>query len=253
MVQSVVEHGQCSRKNSTALTAVVHVQPLAVSSACICASPSESPRLPCARYPITAIGSTISLAGNPSTNASSSTPSMPISRPSGSSAFAHHASRLAPPMCTFASVHRIIPAGAATAAARPSTNSVRSSTERTITCPTCGARYGGSSSAKADGLPRSTVTLSSHVAPNVSPTLSTSAAVSSSALTSELPPAAAKNMVMSAMSAGNRPLHGMRLLVSTASSRSRSESMMRQPTTPAALQPRPMHIVSACLPHARQA
>ena len=156
-------------------------------------------------------------------------------------------------MCTFASVHRIIPAGAATAAARPSTNSVRSSTERTITCPTCGARYGGSSSAKADGLPRSTVTLSSCVAPNVSPTLSTSAAVSSSALTSELPLAAAKNMVMSAMSAGNRPLHGMRLLVSTASSRSRSESMMRQPTTPAALQPRPMHIVSACLPHARQA
>ena len=121
-----------------------------------------------------------------------------------------------------------------------------------MTCPTCGARYGGSSSAKADGLPRSTVILSSHVAPNVSPTLSTSAAVSSSALTSELPPAAAKNMVMSAMSAGNRPLHGMRLLVSTASSRSRSESMIRQPTTPAALQPRPMHIVSACLPHAWQ-
>ena len=56
----------------------------------------------------------------------------------------------------------IIPAGAATAAARPSTNSVRSSTERTITCPTCGARYGGSSSAKADGLPRSTVTRSAY-------------------------------------------------------------------------------------------
>ena len=50
------------------------------------------------------------------------------------------------------------------------------------------AAAGGSSSAKADGLPRSTVTLSSRVAPNVSPTLSTSAAVSSSALTSELPP-----------------------------------------------------------------
>ena len=60
-------------------------------------------------------------------------------------------------------------------------------------------------------------------------------------------------MVMSAMSAGKRPLHGMRLLVSTASSRSRSESMIRQPTTPAALQPSPMHIVSACLPQARHA
>ena len=145
-----------------------------------------------------------------------------------------------------------MPAGAATAAARPSTNSVRSKTERTSTCPTCGARYGGSSSAKADGLPRSTVALSSHVAPNVSPTQSVSAAVSRSAAVSVLP-LSEKNMVMSAMSAGKRPLHGMRLLVSTASSRSRSESMIRQPTTPAALQPSPMHIVSACLPQARHA
>ena len=99
-------------------------------------------------------------------------------------------------------------------------------------------------------MPRSTVTLSSHVAPNVSPTHSVSAAVSSSAAVSVLP-LREKNMVMSAMSAGKRPLHGMRLLVSTASSR--SESMIRQPTTPAALQPSPMHIVSACLPQARQA
>ena len=83
-------------------------------------------------------------------------------------------------------------------------------------------------------------------------THSTSAAVSSSAAVSVLP-LSEKNMVMSAMSAGKRPLHGMRLLVSTASSRSRSESMIRQPTTPAALQPSPMHIVSACLPQARHA
>ena len=34
-------------------------------------------------------------------------------------------------------------------------------------------------------------------------------------------------------------------------SRSRGESMMRQPTTPAALQPKPMDMVSACLPQAR--
>ena len=39
-----------------------------------------------------------------------------------------------------APVHYAGPAGAATAAARPSTNRVRSSTERRITCPTCGRR-----------------------------------------------------------------------------------------------------------------
>ena len=37
-----------------------------------------------------------------------------------------------------------------------------------------------------------------------------------------------------------------------ASMRSRGESMIRQPVTPAALQPKPMHIVSACLPQALQ-
>ena len=41
----------------------------------------------------------------------------------------------------------------------------------------------------------------------------------------------------------NRPLHGTKLLVSMAMSRSRGESMMRHPTTPAALQPKPMHIL----------
>ena len=40
----------------------------------------------------------------------------------------------------------------------------------------------------------------------------------------------------------NRPLQGTNELVRTASSRSRGESMMRQPTTPAALHPNPMHM-----------
>ena len=47
-------------------------------------------------------------------------------------------------------------------------------------------------------------------------------------------------------------MQGTKLFVSIASSRSRGESMIRQPTTPAALQPNPIAIVSACLPHARQ-
>ena len=49
---------------------------------------------------------------------------------------------------------------------------------------------------------------------------------------------------------GNRPLQGTKLLVRMAMSRSRGESMIRQPTTPAALQPKPMHMVRACLPQA---
>ena len=57
------------------------------------------------------------------------------------------------------------------------------------------------------------------------------------------PPAVpTKNMVMMAIRVGNRPLQGTKLLVIVAMSRSLGESMMRQPTTPAALQPKPMHI-----------
>ena len=61
-----------------------------------------------------------------------------------------------------------------------------------------------------------------------------------------------KKMVSSEMSMGKRPLQGIKLLVRMASRRSRGESMMRQPTTPAALQPKLMHMHSACLPQARQ-
>ena len=42
---------------------------------------------------------------------------------------------------------------------------------------------------------------------------------------------------------GHRPLHGPKLFVSTAISRSRGESMILVPVTPTALQPNPMHMV----------
>ena len=58
-------------------------------------------------------------------------------------------------------------------------------------------------------------------------------------------------MVMIEMSIGNRPLQGTRQLVSIAISRSRGESMIRHPTTPAALHPKPMHMVNACFPQAQ--
>ena len=50
-----------------------------------------------------------------------------------------------------------------------------------------------------------------------------------------------KNIVIIAISVGNRPLQGTKLFVMIAIRRSRGESMIRQPVTPAALQPNPMH------------
>lgn len=61
-----------------------------------------------------------------------------------------------------------------------------------------------------------------------------------------------KNIVMIDMIAGNLPLHGTKLLVRIAINLSLGESIIRPPTTPAALQPNPIHMVNACLPQAEQ-
>lgn len=47
---------------------------------------------------------------------------------------------------------------------------------------------------------------------------------------------------------GNLPLHGIKLFVKIEISFSLGESIILHPTTPAALQPSPIHIVSACFP-----
>ena len=57
-------------------------------------------------------------------------------------------------------------------------------------------------------------------------------------------------MVAIRICVGQRPLQSEKLLVTMASRRSRGLSMMRVATTPAALQPNPMLMVSACLPWA---
>ena len=59
-----------------------------------------------------------------------------------------------------------------------------------------------------------------------------------------------KNIVIKEIRVGNLPLQGTKLLVRIAISRSLGESMIRQPMTPAALQPNPIHIHRLCLPHA---
>ena len=57
----------------------------------------------------------------------------------------------------FANSHIIIPTGAATDIALPSTNKVLSKRDLTITFPIWGFLYGGSSKIKEDGIPFSIV------------------------------------------------------------------------------------------------
>ena len=60
-----------------------------------------------------------------------------------------------------------------------------------------------------------------------------------------------KNIVNTDINIGNLPLQGTKLFVSMAKSRSLGESMILQPTTPAALQPKPIHMVNDCFPQAQ--
>ena len=84
-------------------------------------------------------------------------------------------------------------------------------------------------------------------APSTS-TASSSTAPSSEASSPVRPPT--KNRVMMAIRVGNFPLQGTSEEVRMAMSRSLGLSMIRQPVTPQALQPRLMHMVRACLPQA---
>ncbi len=52
-----------------------------------------------------------------------------------------------------------------------------------------------------------------------------------------------KNIAMSAIIAGSRPLQGMKLFVMIATSLSLGESIILAPVTPTAPQPIPMHMV----------
>ena len=85
-------------------------------------------------------GITSSFAGKPSRKAARMTPSRPKKRANGSRKAVMLLYRELPLTVMFASSQMSAPAGAATIIARPSTNTVRSSTLRTITLPGCGAR-----------------------------------------------------------------------------------------------------------------
>ena len=100
------------------------------------------------------------------------------------------------------------PAGAATAAALPRTNSVLSRTERTITFPICGLRYGGSSKVKDDGIPFSSVPESSLETANVIkiPIMTKNVKMSAAKTEFSIPPEVPiKNIVIIAISVGKPP------------------------------------------------
>ena len=132
---------------------------------------------------------------------------------------------------------------------------VRSRSDLTIIFPTCGLRYGGSSRKKAEGIPFKMVLDKSHEATSVmkTPTITTQVKLIAAsrnvlALDWVVP---TMNRVIRLIIAGKRPLHGTIVLVKMAIIRSRSESIIRHPTTPAALHPSPMQSVNTCLPHVR--
>ena len=83
-------------------------------------------------------------------------------------------------------------------------------------------------------------------------TASTMHPISSAAEAKELhsPLPVTKNMAISAVRVGRRPLQGMKALVRMAMSRSRGLWMIRHPMTPQALHPSPMHMVRLCRPWA---
>ena len=145
----------------------------------------------------------------------------------------------------------IAPAGAATATALPKTNKVLSNSERTIVFKICGFLYGGSSSTNPDCSPFNIVTESTLDITSVIKTQKTIIPINNAATSSELlsvNAVPAKNMSSNAIIVGNRPLHGIKLFVRIAISRSFGDSMILHPVTPQALQPSPIAIARLCFP-----
>ena len=154
-------------------------------------------------------------------------------------------------MPTFANTHITIPAGAAIDIALPNTKITLSQTERTITFPSCGFRYGGNSKIKEDGKPFNIVfdnildiNKVIHIPKTIIANTVKVATIELLGPVNKLP----IKIVAIVISIGNLPLHGTKLFVSIAIIFSLGESIILHPTIPAALHPNPMHIVSACFP-----
>ena len=136
MVRIVVAQGKCIREKIITQIAVAVVQPFAMRISRNAESEEKSQREVPERYPIKIIGKKISFAGS----ASKIVPSRPKRVPMGFKKSVQHLNIEVPPIFIFEKHQITRPAGAATATARPSTKSVRSNTERTITLPNWGTR-----------------------------------------------------------------------------------------------------------------
>lgn len=252
IVIQVVAHGKWNTVKISIHSAVFIVQPFATRTAHSSVLSLISTRLPCDIYDMRIMGTTISFAGNPSIKASRITPSSPISEPRGSKNPDICARIDKSPIFIFARIQIRSPHGIDAVQALPSTKIVLSRSERTSTFPICGRRYGGNSSVYELDSPLSTVFESIYDMASVANTPSRIIPRSTAPDNTEpnIPPIVTKNIVITAMTVGKRPLQSMKLLVIIAMRRSREESIIRQPVTPQALQPSPIAIVIACLPQA---
>ena len=183
-------------------------------------------------------------------NAAKMYPSIPINLANRSKNVAICVSILIPPTYIFPIIQIIIPAGSATVIALPKTNNVLSNIERISTFPICGFLYGGNSNIKDDGIPFNTVfdRILETIKVIPIPSSITNNTMIVDTIDEKPPKLFAKNMVAIVIKNGNLPLHGTNPFVNIDINLSLGESIILHPTTPAALQPNPMHIVSACFP-----
>src|SRR5690554_5048352 len=145
------------------------------------------------------------------------------------------------------------PAGIANITARPKIMSVRSINDVYNVCKMLGVRYGGSSSTKKEASPLRSVRDNNHEEKKVKRIPSNTTPTTASIDTVELMAGGTKTprkIVAMIIKVGHRPLQTEKLLVMMAINFSRGLLMMRVATTPAALHPKPIVMVSACLPWA---
>ena len=197
------------------------------------------------------IGITISLAGNPNIKASNIIPSSPIMDANGFNKLAECLSKVILFILILAMIQIIAPAGRATSTALPRINKVLSNMDLIITFIICGFLYGGSSKVNDDGTPFNIVFDNILEIKKVINILNNMIIINIDTLiiddVIELENGT-KNIVIRAIIVGNLPLQGIKLLVIIASNFSLFESIILVPVTPTELQPKPIHIVNACLP-----
>ena len=196
------------------------------------------------------MGITISLAGKPNINEINTTPSNPINLPNGSSSILKLDNILVSLIFMLAKSQISNPVGNATITALPNTCSVLLNILLIIVFINWGLRYGGNSKVNDEGVPLSIVFDNNQDVNKVTIIPSNITPVSINPFNKLELLLPIKNIDMMANRVGNLPLQGIKLLVKMAISLSRLESIIRQPVTPTALHPKPIHIVKACLPHA---